>query len=87
MANSSVHFPVEIIDRLDRAAKRKGTSRNRIIVAACEKYLDESESENRWPNDFFVPLPDDERKELKAAQQEIAEAIADARTNRKGPPF
>jgi hypothetical protein len=87
MANSSVHFPSEIIERLDRAARRKRVSRNRIIVVACEKYLDESEAEDGWPPDFFEPLPDEEREELMAAQREMEEAIEVGRTNRRGPPF
>jgi len=87
MANSSVHFPETTLKRLDREAKRTRSSRNRLIVKACERYLDEAEVEGGWPPGFFDPLPEIEQRELAAAQNEMDEAIRVSRTSRKRPPF
>ena len=87
MANSSVHFPREVVARLDKAAKRLRVSRNRLIVRACEQYLEQADAEGSWPPDFFEPLPEAERRELEAARNEMEEAINSSRKSRKGPPF
>ncbi len=85
MANSSVYFPPDVLEELDKVAKRKKVSRNRIILEACKRFLEATSSS--WPPDFFAPLPEVEQKELEAAVIELNEAITTSRINRKGPPF
>ena len=87
MANSSVYFPPEVVEQLDKVALRVGKSRNRVIVKACERYLQELEAEFGWPGDFFAPLPNHELQELNAAHQEMAQAIEKVRSDRQVPGF
>ena len=60
MTSTSVHLPAAIVEKLDRLAAQHGTSRNRIILLACEKLLAERRVE--WPAAFFdSDLPADDR--------------------------
>lgn len=51
MANTSVHLPDDLLERLDAVAARLGVSRNRLVVASCQQFLD---SEREWPAGFFA---------------------------------
>ena len=52
MANTSVHLPDDLLDRLDREAARRGVSRNRLIVHACQQTL--APEPDRWPPEYFA---------------------------------
>jgi len=87
MASTSVHFPPELIERLDRIARETGSSRNRLIVQACEAYVKQARGE--WPEDFFS----DKRigraalRELRRSLHDWLEQLESARSNRTGEPF
>lgn len=51
MANTSVHLPDDLLQRLDAAAARMGVSRNRLVVESCQRFLD---AEREWPAGFFA---------------------------------
>lgn len=78
MANSRVHFPDDLLRKLDHEAKRQGLSRNRLIVAACEKAI----SAPVWPDRFFDPLPEAELKLL----DDPLEFVDSPRTSTKPEP-
>jgi len=53
MPSTSVHFPVELLRRIDRTAKRRRVSRNRLITEACRSVVDAGQSE--WPKTSSRP--------------------------------
>lgn len=87
MPSSSVHLPESLLKALDRVAKRRGVSRNRLIVEACKAVV--GGSDRRWPDDFFANdrLPE---RDLELLQSTFEEWLGDLRTSRrskKEPPF
>ena len=52
MPSTSVHIPIELLARLDRTAKRRRVSRNRLIVDACRSFVGAGHAE--WPEGFFA---------------------------------
>ena len=84
MASTSVYLPMELVERLDRLAARWGTSRNRVILQACEALLDKQQGE--WSPDFFdSPLSKDELALLRDAGEEMEAVIYAARRDRAVP--
>ena len=87
MASTSVHMPPDLIERLDELARETGTSRNRLIVQACEAYVERARGE--WPEDFFS----DERigragiSELRRSLQDWLQDLQSARSSRTRTPF
>jgi hypothetical protein len=87
MPSSSVHLPESLLKQLDRVAKRRGVSRNRLIVEACKSIV--GGSARQWPEDFFVTdrLP---KRDLDLLRSTFDEWLADLHTSRrskKAPPF
>jgi predicted transcriptional regulator len=72
----------ELIDELDALARKRGTSRNRLIVEACEQLLEQDLGE--WTADFFSNdhLSGEELEELREDAAEMVEAILAARRSR-----
>ena len=86
MASTSVHLPAAIVEKLDRLAAQQGTSRNRIILRACEALLAEQASD--WPTGFFDPgLSEDDLTLLGEAGHEMESAIYASRRDRPVPPL
>ena len=86
MATTSVHLPPDVVEQLDRLANRRGTSRNRIIVEACQRLLDAQRGE--WPQGFFESeLTEEDEALLRDAGLEMEQAVYHARRNRQGPPL
>jgi predicted transcriptional regulator len=87
MASTSVHLPDELVERLDELARESGRSRNRLIVEACEAYLDQAREE--WPADFFAEdrLARSDEKALRDSLEEWLQSIQSSRRNRDLAPF
>ena len=51
--NTSVHIPKELSDRLNTYLKHNKISKNRFIVEAIEKTLDEREDKEAWHRDLL----------------------------------
>ena len=87
MASTSVHLPPDLLTRLDRLARETGVSRNKLIVRACEVYVDQARTE--WPEDFFSDkrLSLRDRRELQNSFQDWLDQISASRRNRATPPF
>jgi hypothetical protein len=87
MPSTSVHIPEELLTRLDRTAKRRRVSRNRLIVDACRSLVGEGHAE--WPEDFFATehLSARDVKLLRASYDDWSRRIRSARHSKKAPPF
>lgn len=87
MSNTSVHLPDDLLERLDRAARRRRVSRNRLIVEACERALEEERG--AWPPGYFSERRF-EKGELEALRADFGHwmrAITSTRRSVKRPPF
>lgn len=86
MASTSVHLPAAIVEQLDRIAVERGTSRNRVILQACEDLV--AEHRGDWPTGFFESsLRPEELDELRSGGQEMEGAIFAGRRDRAVPPL
>lgn len=86
MASSSVHFPEDLVTELDRIARERGVSRNRLIVEACRRVIRER---NRWTDGFFSNdhLSEEDLLELERSSQEFLDDISAARHSRRSSPL
>ncbi len=87
MASTSIHLPSDLLTRLDHLARETGVSRNKLIVKACEAYVDQAREE--WPEDFFsdTRIPPRDLRELHDSFQDWLEQISASRRNRAASPF
>jgi predicted transcriptional regulator len=77
---TSVHLPKQLLDRVDRRARKLAMSRNRFIIRALERDL---AAETEWSPGFFERLSRAE-PDLEAAVDEMLEGVLAHRT-RKAP--
>ena len=86
MPNTSVHFPGTILEQLDKLAAETGVSRNRLIVQACQRTLEER---NEWPVDIFdsSDQTEEEIEEIRSGLEEFDAVIYGARKNRATVPL
>lgn len=82
MVTTTIHLPDSLLDAIDREARAKGVSRNRLILLSLEKYLREELS---WSAEFLAelkkPLPKGDVEAIDDMMREIR------RTRRsKAPP-
>ena len=81
MPSTTIHFPPDVLAQIDQAAARRGTSRNRFVIAACQSLL-ESDA-GVWPDGFFdSDLSEEDADILTDATREMEQAIATRRVNR-----
>jgi predicted transcriptional regulator len=76
---TSVHIPKPLLEAVDRRARALKVSRNRLIVQALERELQEGTA---WSPDFFARLaapPAD----IASAVEEMEEAIRQGRGSKK----
>ena len=87
MASTSIHLPTDLLTRLDQLARETGMSRNKLIVRACQVYIDQARTE--WPEDFFSDkrLPPRDLRELHGSFQDWLKQISASRRNRATEPF
>lgn len=79
MPSTTFHIPEQILDDIDRAARKQNQSRNRFVLDACREAL--ARRAGDWPADFFDPLadPDDERLLAEAGRDFEAMVLAQRR--------
>ena len=81
MPSTTVHFPDEVLARIDQVAQRRGISRNRFVVQACSASVADDDGE--WPDGFFrLDLPPESTTELEAGVREMERSILDNRRDR-----
>ena len=87
MPSTSVHLPEDLIRRLDRAAKRRRVSRNRLIMEACRAIVGEGERD--WPEGFFSRdhLSGRERALLHDTFDDWLGGLEEARRSKTRAPF
>jgi hypothetical protein len=87
MPTTTIHLPGRLLKALDAIAARRKASRNRLVVEACQRLLEEDRGE--WPAGFFemAHLSARDRRELAAAGKGMERAIKIARRTRRRPPF
>lgn len=86
MASTSVHLPPEIVEALDRVAAERGTSRNRVILQACEQLL--AEHRGDWPEGFFASeLGPQDLEALRTGGRELEAEIRALRRERPVAPL
>ena len=83
MASTTVHIPDHLLKRVDQIARRRGVSRNRVVLASLEAEIARDGGE--WPASFFAALPGDDQAVLAEATREMELATAEARRNRGAP--
>ena len=78
---TTVHLPEELLARVDRRARELGVSRNRFIVRALEKVVDEP---TEWSPGFLEALADAAADaDAGDAVVEMMRAIATGRTRNR----
>lgn len=80
MGTTTVHIPEELLQRIDAIARRRGVSRNRVVLASLEAEVVRDAGE--WPEDFFGVLPAEEELLLAEATREMEAEIVTHRKNR-----
>jgi hypothetical protein len=87
MASTSVHLPRDLVASLDALAARRRISRNRLILEACERLL--QQDPGQWPQGFFAndDLPATDVRELRAAGRALEATTRRLRRNRRRRPF
>ncbi len=84
MGSTTVHIPEETLKRVDEIARRRGVSRNRLVLDALGVLIASDAGE--WPAGFFDPPADQrEREEIAAATHELDRVILGNRRNRGAP--
>jgi predicted transcriptional regulator len=84
--STSVHLPADLLERLDRAAKHRRVSRNRLITEACRSIV--GGGRNEWPKGFFAAdrLTHKDRELLHSTFDEWLTRTL-ARRSKTRPPF
>ena len=87
MPSTSVHLPRDLVASLDTLAARRRISRNRLILEACERLL--QQDPGQWPHGFFAndDLSPADLRELRAAGKALEAAARRLRRNRRRGPF
>ena len=84
MPSTTVHFPPQLLERIDAVAQRHGVSRNRFVMRACQDAVANDAGE--WPERFFrLDLEPAELAELREAGTELERSIGGARRSRGTP--
>lgn len=94
--NTSVHFPDDLLEALDRMAVRRGVSRNRVIVESCRRAIARWKTPEAMPakkkisrEEFFSDrhLSRADLRLLRRGHGDFDRALASARRSRRNPPF
>jgi predicted DNA-binding protein len=78
---TSIRFPDELVEALDRRAAALGLTRSELIIRAVEKALEE---DSGWSPAFREALSVND-PELEAAADQMMREIRRARTRSRGP--
>ena len=87
MPTTTIHMPPQLLRALDAVAARRKGNRNRLVVEACQRLVEQDLGE--WPAGFFemTHLSQKDRRELEAAGREMERAILKAQRSRRKSPF
>lgn len=80
MGTTTVHIPKAILDRVDLIAKRRGVSRNRVVLDSLEAEI--ARDSGAWPEEFFGRPSEQDLVLLQEATLELENGIRTSRRNR-----
>ena len=80
---TSVHIPEKLLKKADKRAKALGISRNRLIVQALEKEL---EQQSDWSPGFFEQFTPLDAETARLFDESMA-VVKASRRSKKAPPF
>ncbi len=80
MGSTTVHIPKAVLDRIDLMAKRRGVSRNRVVLDSLEAEIARDGGE--WPTDFFSPPSAQDLLLLQEVTLELEDTVRASRRNR-----
>ena len=94
--NTSVHFPDDLLEALDRMAARRGVTRNRVIVESCRravaawkkpeaKSVEKKMSREEFFSDRHLSRAD--LRLLRRGHADFDRALARARRSRRTSPL
>ena len=84
MPSTTIHFPDNVLQDIDRAAGTQKKSRNRFVIEACKAAVEKEQGE--WPDAFFTsPLSNEDQKLIDLAVVELNDAVYSTRRNRGAP--
>lgn len=81
MGSTTVHIPDGILQKVDAIARRRGISRNRVVLVSLEAEIARDCGE--WPDAFFTALSAEDREVLAEATREL-EALTSTRRKNRG---
>jgi hypothetical protein len=82
MPSTTVHLPDQLLSKIDQIVKEKGISRNRFIIQACERAV--NDSAGRWPEGFFESkLSEEDLHLLRESVSEMEKEILRRRRSRR----
>jgi predicted transcriptional regulator len=82
MPSTTIHFPQDVLRKIDAVARRRGISRNRFVIQSCEQAV--AYDSGQWPEDFFELSADNQRL-LDQATRELEAAVLRNRASRGAP--
>ncbi len=80
MGSTTVHIPDDMLRRVDQVARRRGISRNRLVMESLQAEITRDAGE--WPPGFFEPLPDEDLAVVREAVDELEQYTRTHRRNR-----
>jgi predicted transcriptional regulator len=80
---TTVHLPDPLLERIDRKASELGISRNRLVIRAIERLLEE---ESAWSDSFLAELDEAARdRDAHPAIEAMRADIRRSRTRKRAP--
>jgi hypothetical protein len=84
MPSTTIHFPPETLKKIDAVARRRGISRNRFVIEACQQAVAEDAGE--WPAGFFeLDLSDEDLELMRTTGRKLENDVIRNRRNRGAP--
>ncbi|MEX2442622.1 MAG: ribbon-helix-helix protein, CopG family [Alkalispirochaeta sp.] len=83
MGSTTVHIPDDMLRRVDQVARRRGISRNRLVMESLQAEITRDGGE--WPANFFEPPPEEDLAVVREAVDEFEQHTRTHRRNRGAP--
>ena len=80
-STTSIRFPEELVEKLDRRAAAEGVTRSQLVIRAVEQALAD---QSTWSRGFLEAI-ESPRPELDEAVDELMDAIRSRRSRSEAP--
>ena len=82
MPSTTIHISKDLLSKLDQVVQEEGISRNRFIIEACKRFL--QDRQGKWPSDFFdTDMDDTDLRLLREGGKQMETDIFGMRKNRR----